>query len=400
MTLQAAVFAGLVDPGNLVGIRKIVNNVTAAADCGAAAPVNCDKAVYTGPRAQYTITPNADGTITVVDTTSAAPAPGAPAKGDGTDTLRNVEQLVFSDRTVSVATPAAPLIGLATAGNTTATVRWTAPAATAEPLTGFVIEVRTGTTLVKTVPAASPALVSSVVTGLTNGTSYTFVVRATNLFGTGAPSAASNAVTPTAPTLTAPSTPTNVVGVRGNGQVALSWTVASNGGRPILTQQIQVFAGTTLVRTINTIGAATTRTITALNNGTAYTFQVRATNVIGTSAFSARSAPVTPATTPGTPGIGTAVSGVAGGAVNATANWPATTATGGSPITGYVVRGLRLNAAGTVLSTTTSAVLPATARSLVMTLPVANANYRFTVQAINAVGTGPQSARSNQVVGR
>ena len=403
MTLQGAVFAGLVDPGNLVATRTIVNNVTAQGDCTAAAPVNCDRAVFVGPRTNYTITPNANGTITVVDTTSAAPAPGAPAKGDGTDTVRNIEKLVFSDQTVDVVTPAAPTIGTATAGNAQATVRWTAPAATAEPLTGFSIEVMAGTTLVKTVPVTSRTATSSVVTGLTNGTTYTFVVRATNLFGAGAPSAASNAVTPTAPVLTAPATPTNVAGTRGNALVNLTWTLPSNGGSAITTQRILVFAGantTTPVQTVNLTGAATTRQITGLVNGTAYRFQVRATNAVGTSAFSALSAPVTPATTPGQPAIGTAVSGVAGGAVTATANWPAATATGGSPITGYVVRGLRLNAAGTVLSTTVSPVLPATARTRVMTLPVAGANYRFTVQAVNAVGTSPQSVRSNQVVGR
>ena len=56
-----------------------------------------------------------------------------------------------------------------------------------------------------------------------------------------------------------------------------------------------------------------------------------------------------------------------------------------SPITGYVIRALRMDAGGNVLATTTSAVQPATARSLLMTLPVAG-NYRFTVQAVNAIG--------------
>ena len=42
MTLQQAVFAGLVDPGNLVAVREIVNTVTAPSDCSAAVPVNCD----------------------------------------------------------------------------------------------------------------------------------------------------------------------------------------------------------------------------------------------------------------------------------------------------------------------------------------------------------------------
>jgi hypothetical protein len=46
-----------------------------------------------------------------------------------------------------------------------------------------------------------------------------------------------------------------------------------------------------------------------------------------------------------------------------------------------------------------SAQQPATARSLVLTLPQAG-NYRFTVQAMNAIGTGPASARSNLVAGR
>jgi hypothetical protein len=58
-----------------------------------------------------------------------------------------------------------------------------------------------------------------------------------------------------------------------------------------------------------------------------------------------------------------------------------------------------MSAAGAVLATTVSAVQPSTARSLVMTLPVAG-NYRFTVQAVNAVGGGAQSARSNLVAGR
>ena len=60
---------------------------------------------------------------------------------------------------------------------------------------------------------------------------------------------------------------------------------------------------------------------------------------------------------------------------------------------------LRLNAAGTVLATTVSAVQPATSRLLLMTLPVGG-NYRFTVAAVNVVGSSAQSARSNLVLGR
>jgi hypothetical protein len=64
-------------------------------------------------------------------------------------------------------------------------------------------------------------------------------------------------------------------------------------------------------------------------------------------------------------------------------------------VTGYVVRALRISVNGTVLATTTSAVQPGSAQQLTMTLQTGT--YRFTVQAKNKAGSGPQSARSNLV---
>lgn len=64
-----------------------------------------------------------------------------------------------------------------------------------------------------------------------------------------------------------------------------------------------------------------------------------------------------------------------------------------------MVRALRIDATGVVLGTTTSAVQPSTARALTMTLPVTG-NYRFTVQAVNAVGASPESDRSDLVAAR
>ncbi|MEP7017976.1 MAG: peroxidase family protein, partial [Actinomycetota bacterium] len=96
MTLQQAVFAGLVDPGNLVAVREIVSPaVTPAADCGTAVPLNCDTAVFSGLQANYTVTTvpvgavlGAPGSVTTVT---------ANVGLDGTDTVTNVEVLQFAD---------------------------------------------------------------------------------------------------------------------------------------------------------------------------------------------------------------------------------------------------------------------------------------------------------------
>lgn len=72
-------------------------------------------------------------------------------------------------------------------------------------------------------------------------------------------------------------------------------------------------------------------TVTGLTNGTAYTFTVTATNVIGTSAESSTSASVTPATVPSSPTI-TAVSS---GNAQATVSFTAPLNNGGSAITSY-----------------------------------------------------------------
>jgi len=109
MTLQQAVFAGLVDPGQLVAVREITGmgktaDTATPADCGPIDPTthmvnlastsNCDTALYSGPQDGYTVTPNADGSVTVADKASVAIG-GLFAKGDGVDTLWNIENLRF-----------------------------------------------------------------------------------------------------------------------------------------------------------------------------------------------------------------------------------------------------------------------------------------------------------------
>jgi hypothetical protein len=105
MTLQQAVFAGLVNPGQLVGVREILDpggnpmgltaNTGAVTDCVSATPLNCDTAVFSGNLAGYTIVANANGSVTVSDAAGAAV--------DGTDTLWNIERLQFADVLVNLA---------------------------------------------------------------------------------------------------------------------------------------------------------------------------------------------------------------------------------------------------------------------------------------------------------
>ena len=99
--------------------------------------------------------------------------------------------------------PGAPTSPVATAGNTQASVAFTAPASDGgSVITGYTVTSSPGN--LTSTGASSPR----VVTGLSNGTSYTFTVVATNAVGNSSPSVASAAVTPVAPFICGTSTVT------------------------------------------------------------------------------------------------------------------------------------------------------------------------------------------------
>ena len=84
MTLQQAVFAGLVDPGNIVAVREILTSTTP----------DTDVALFSGPRTNYT--------IDVRGRRRGAGHHGDRHVGtDGIDTVRNVETLRFTDQDVA-----------------------------------------------------------------------------------------------------------------------------------------------------------------------------------------------------------------------------------------------------------------------------------------------------------
>jgi hypothetical protein len=228
------------------------------------------------------------------------------------------------------------------------------------------------------------------VTGLTNGTSYTFKVLATN--GTDGPaSGASNAVTPR----TVPGQPTGVTGTAGDASATVKWVApTSTGGSAITGYSVRVFSGTTLVKTVP-VGNVLTTSVTGLTNGTAYTFDVAATNAAGTGTPSAASAAATPAaapvnTPPGAPTIGTATAGV----TQATVTWTAPAAKGTPTMTGYKVQAF----AGTsTTASSTTAVAGATSTSGTVTGLTAGTSYTFKVLATNGTQDSTPSAASNAV---
>ncbi len=405
MTLQAAVFAGKVDPGTLVAVREIVTPTAAEAkaqDCGTATPANCDTAAFAGPRSNYTVTPSAGGVVTVTQT-------GANVVGqrisDGTDTLRNIEQVKFSDRTISISAPNAPtnVSAVASRGATatgSAVVSWTAPVGVATAaISQYQVLVSTGGAVVRTVtgvPGGTATTRSTTITNLTNGLAYTFQVQAVNAFGTSPLSAASAPVTPAG----LPGTVAAPTANRGNTEASLDWVApTSDGGDPITGYSVQVRTGTTVDRTVVLTGTATSTTVTGLTNGTAYNFRVAATNSLGTGAFSASSNTVTPATVPDPPVIQAPTQGPAGGALTAVANWLAPANTGGAAISNYRVTALRMAADGvTPTGTPVVAIVGSAVRTRSFTLTAGQ--YRFEVVAINSVGNSLPSARSDLVAPR
>lgn len=79
--LQARMFSGEINPGQLQIVREILHDST---------PGAIDTAVFSGARADYEIIDNLDGSYRVVDNVGT----------DGTDQVRNIERLKFSDQDV------------------------------------------------------------------------------------------------------------------------------------------------------------------------------------------------------------------------------------------------------------------------------------------------------------
>ena len=263
---------------------------------------------------------------------------------------------------VNAVVPGAPVIGTATAGNTQASVSFSAPANTGgSSITGYTVTANPGGA------TASGVVSPLVVSGLSNGQAYTFTVTATNVAGTGSASAASNAVTPAAPQVITFANP----GAQNFGTTP-TLTASASSSLPV-----SFSSATPAVCTITSGG-----TLSFITAGICTINANQAGNAAWLAASQvSRSFTVNPVV-PGAPAIGTAT----GGDTQASVSFSAPVNTGGSSITGY-----------TVTANPGGATASGAASPLVVSGLSNGQAYTFTVTATNVAGTGSASAASNAV---
>ena len=264
--------------------------------------------------------------------------------------------------------PGAPTGLRATPAQTTVALSWTAPTDTGgTPITGYEYRIGTGNWI-----STGATGTSFTVTKLTGNKAYTFQIRAVNAKAESSPSNTASVKT----TAIVPSAPASLTVTTTATTATLTWTApASNGGSAITRYESRVGTGKW-----TDVGTDLSVTLTGLEKGTAYTFEVRAVNAIGDGKTRQQTA-TTETTVPGAP-TGLTVSRTHN---SATLSWKAPADNGGTPITDYEVRhaeGGTISgawvSAGTNLSETFSNLKTRT-------------RYTFQARAVNAKGESSPS---------
>jgi uncharacterized repeat protein (TIGR02543 family) len=266
------------------------------------------------------------------------------------------------------AAPSAPTNVVAVAGNTQATVTFTAPSSGGSPITGYIVTIApTGET--RTI-SSSPA----VITGLTNGQAYTFTVTALNAIGKSDTSTASGSVTPA----TTPSAPTITSATVSGGAATISFNAPLSNGGSAITGYVVISSPSGLTAS----GSTSPIVVPGLVTGQPYQFTVYAVNSVGNGDTATLSPVLVSALKPTAPLNVTAVAGNE----TATVSFGTPASNGGSAITSYTVTA----SPGGETKTVTSS--PATFTGLTI-----GQAYTFTVTATNAIGTSVSSSASAPV---
>ncbi|WP_304519296.1 peroxidase family protein [Actinoplanes aureus] len=375
-------------------------------------------------------------TVPTVPTTTAPPVPAVPTTPPPVPTM--TAPSVEPTRPVTPVAPDAPVIGLATAGDESAVVRWTAPAYDGgTEIYGYEVQaIDDETGIVVGVDVAAPDATALTMTGLTNGVPYAFWLRAVNAAGASDYSAISNTVIPTTsagtpggPAVPGPSGPVTPTGPTQPGSGTNPTTGPTQPGTNPTTGPTQPGTNPTTGPTQPGTNPTTGPTQPGTNPTTGPTQPGTNPTTGPTQPGSGPTSPTTGPTRPGsgtspttgpttgptqpvpgpgnggTPGPSTGTRTVPGAArigqpaagnALAVVRWTAPASNGGSPILRYEIRVLdaKNRQVGT-LRTATSAAAVRTVTGLANGTP-----YRFQVRAINAIGAGPWSSASTSVTPR
>ena len=276
---------------------------------------------------------------------------------------------------VTLAAPQAPVLGAITVADGRLTVAYTAYTDSTNggsPISRMEYSTDGGTTWANAGTLANPFTIS----GLTNGTQYAIALRAVNPIGTSQASTSSNA-TPAG----VPSSPRQVAAVGGQQAATVSWLApSSNNGAPVTSYTVTAYdaaTGGNVAGTCSTAGLSCS--VPSLSNGTAYHFEVKATNSAGTGLPSAPRVSATPAALPGAPTMGAVTTGNAYISVAFTAG----TADVNAPVTAYQY----------TLNNGTNWVTASSTSSPIFISGLTNGTqYNVKVRAVSDVGVSPASA--------
>jgi hypothetical protein len=282
-------------------------------------------------------------------------------RGAGTDSALGCRTLP-----VIITAPSVPLN--LTMGSTTSsiTLGWVAPTDDGgDPLTGYRVS-GTGITA-QILPAATTG---ETLTGLEPATDYHLSIAAINAIGTGP------AVTGKVRTAGArPTAPQHLTATSTTSGVTLRWTApASDGDLPVTGYRITRRGAAA----INTAAGATSAAITHLRPAVTYRFSVSAVNIVGASV----PATVSLKTAGSVPSVPRNLRASGSGSTAITLRWTGPANAGdGLHVTGYRIKrhGVR------------TITRSAGARSATITGLKAKTTYRFSLTAVNVLGSSPEA---------